>query len=78
MFTRGRIDHFSVDLPDVETFEAVRRNLVELGATNGNVRDFGFVRILSFEDPDQMNVEIALRTGGAPLTMAQSRVETYT
>ena len=78
MFQRGHIDHFAIALPDAATFEMVRRRLVEAGASEGRVRDFGFVRILSFVDPDGMNAEIALSGQGRPLTMAESTTEAYT
>lgn len=77
MFHRGHIDHFAISLPDRATFEVVRTRLIHAGATEGQVRDFGIVKILSFVDPDGMNCEIALQTSGRPLTMAESTTEAY-
>lgn len=65
MFDRGRIDHFALDVPDAETFDRVREDLVARGASDGRVTDFGVVRVLSFSDPDGHEVELAHWVGGA-------------
>lgn len=77
IFQRGHIDHFALDFVDAEDFETARRRLFEAGATTGQVRDFGVIKVLSFTDPDHMECEIALWKEGKPLTMAQSTVEPY-
>lgn len=65
MFARGRTDHFALNAPDVETFEALRSRLLERGVTDGEVTDFGVVRVLTFTDPDGHTVELAHWVGGA-------------
>lgn len=78
MFQRGHIDHFALNAPDDETFQELRRRLVEAGATEGRVRDFGVVSLIAFSDPDGMECELAIWREGAPLTMAQSKTQDYT
>ena len=65
MFARGRIDHFALNAPDAETFDALRSRLLERGATDGEVTDFGLVRVLVFTDPDGHAVELACWVGGS-------------
>jgi catechol 2,3-dioxygenase-like lactoylglutathione lyase family enzyme len=63
-FQRGRIDHFALNLADMETFERLRLALVERGASDGVVTDFGIMRVLSFTDPDGHTLELAHWVGG--------------
>lgn len=77
IFQRGHIDHFALDFSDAQGFETARRRLFKAGATSGQVRDFGVIKILTFTDPDGMECEIALWKEGKPLTMAESTVEAY-
>ena len=77
IFERGHIDHLALDFEDAESFEIARRRLFEAGCTTGQVRDFGVIKIMTFNDPDGMECEIALWKDGTPLTMAQSTVEAY-
>ena len=65
MFSRGRIDHFALHVADAETFDRLRSVLVERGATDGRVTDFGVTRVLSFHDPDGHVVELADWVGGS-------------
>jgi catechol 2,3-dioxygenase-like lactoylglutathione lyase family enzyme len=58
MFERGRVDHFALDVPDAETFERARADLVARGASDGRVTDFGVVRVLSFSDPLQWRTRL--------------------
>lgn len=62
MFDRGHIDHLALRVTDVETFEELRRRLVEAGACDGSVTDFGSVRSIWFEDPDGMGCEVCITT----------------
>ena len=64
MFQRGRIDHFALNVADAETFERLRSDRVERGASDGIVTDFGIMRVLSFTDPDGHTVELAHWVGG--------------
>jgi len=59
MFQRGRIDHFALNVPDAETFEWLRTQLIARGSTDGTVTDFGVMRVLTFTDPDGHSVELA-------------------
>ena len=58
MWGRGRLDHFGLQAASAESFEAIRRRLVERGASDGNVNDFGSVRSLFFRDPDGLEGEV--------------------
>ena len=64
MFQRGRIDHFALNVADAETFERLRSDLVQRGASDGTVTDFGVIRVLSFTDPDGHTLELAHWVGG--------------
>ena len=77
MFTRGHIDHFALNVADLSSFETLRRRLVECGASDGRIRDFGMVQVMAFQDPDGMECELALWKEGALLTMAESKTEDY-
>lgn len=59
MFQRGRIDHFALNAADRETFEQLRDELLSRGLTDGDVTDFGVLRVLTFTDPDGHSVELA-------------------
>jgi catechol 2,3-dioxygenase-like lactoylglutathione lyase family enzyme len=60
MFERGHLDHLALGADSPESFEEVRRRLVERGATDGNVEDLGAFHSLWFRDPDGMHVELTL------------------
>lgn len=72
MFQRGHLDHVSLNVPDEETFDVLRRRLVERGASDGDSRDFGAVRTVAFPDPDGWWGEIAIWTGGDPVPLDQA------
>lgn len=74
MFGRGHLDHFALNCPDEETFERVRRRLVEHGACDGTVTDWGAIKTCTFRDPDGMELEIALWEDGEPLRF-EDRIE---
>ena len=63
MFARGHIDHFALTAADADTFEALRARLVEVGATNGEVTEFGVARSVYFRDPDGMSCEVLVAVG---------------
>lgn len=77
MFDRGHLDHLAIDVGDAETFQLLRARLVDVGASDGTVTDFGSVRSVWFEDPDGMGAEIALWSDGAPLSFDDRRQEDY-
>jgi catechol 2,3-dioxygenase-like lactoylglutathione lyase family enzyme len=59
-FDRGHLDHLALTAASNETFEVLRRRLVEHGACDGAVDDLGAFHSLWFEDPDGMRVELAV------------------
>lgn len=75
MFQRGHIDHLALAVPDEATLQLVRRRLVEVGASDGTLTDFGPVRTVDFRDPDGMSCEVARRAEGEPRTFEDRRVE---
>jgi catechol 2,3-dioxygenase-like lactoylglutathione lyase family enzyme len=60
MFGRGRLDHLGVRAASIEAFAEIRRRLVELGASDGFVTDFGPVLSLFFTDPDGLEAEVCV------------------
>ena len=77
VFQRGHLDHLAIAIDDAETFEEVRTRLVEAGAADGTVTDFGALRTVWFEDPDGMGAEIAIVADGAPLAFDERGQERY-
>jgi catechol 2,3-dioxygenase-like lactoylglutathione lyase family enzyme len=59
MGTRGHIDHVALKVEDEDALQTVRRRLVDAGASDGTITDFGVIRLLSFEDPVGMEGEVA-------------------
>jgi catechol 2,3-dioxygenase-like lactoylglutathione lyase family enzyme len=60
MFGRGRIDHMGLEAASQEAFDEIRRRLIERGATDGFVTDFGVAISLFFTDPDGLEGEVLL------------------
>jgi catechol 2,3-dioxygenase-like lactoylglutathione lyase family enzyme len=60
MWGRGRIDHVGLGAATPEAFEEIRRRLVEAGASDGHVNDFGGALSLFFRDPDGLEGEVLL------------------
>jgi catechol 2,3-dioxygenase-like lactoylglutathione lyase family enzyme len=60
MFERGRIDHLGVRAASLDAFIEIRRRLVQRGATDGFVTDFGPVLSLFFTDPDGLEAEVCV------------------
>ena len=58
MFGRGRLDHMGLQAADLESFEEIRRRLMERGANDGVVTEFGRKISLFFRDPDAMECEV--------------------
>lgn len=77
VFNRGHLDHFALDVADAATFEELRHRLVEHGATDGVLTDFGVTRNVWFEDPDGHGCEIALWCHQEPRTFDDRLVEPY-
>lgn len=77
MFDRGHLDHLALDVADQATFEDLRARLVEAGASNGDVTDFGRVRSVSFVDPDGLDGEIAQWVDAPVRTFEERLVEAW-
>ena len=60
MFGRGRIDHLGLHAASLEAFEEVRRRLIERGAADEFVTDFGSILSLFFRDPDGLEGEVCV------------------
>ena len=60
MFGRGRIDHLGLQAASLDAFETVRDRLIQRGATDGFVTDFGPVLSLFFRDPDGLEGEVCV------------------
>ena len=58
MFGRGRLDHFGLNARSRETFEHVRTRLMQLGASDGTITDFGAALSVFFRDPDGLEAEV--------------------
>jgi catechol 2,3-dioxygenase-like lactoylglutathione lyase family enzyme len=60
MFGRGRLDHLALQAASLEAFDEIRRRLVDRGASDGFVTDFGPVLSLFFRDPDGLEGEVCI------------------
>ncbi len=60
MFGRGRIDHFALRAASVEAFETIRGRLIDRGASDSFVTDFGPVLSVFFRDPDGLEGEVCV------------------
>ncbi|MDP8929803.1 MAG: VOC family protein [Actinomycetota bacterium] len=76
-FDRGHLDHLAINVQDAEAFELLRSRLVDEGATDGTLTDFGAVRTVWFQDPDGMGCEIATWSTGVPRAFEDRIQEPY-
>lgn len=60
MFARGRLDHLGLQAASLEAFEEIRRRLIERGAADEFVTDFGPVLSMFFTDPDGLEGEVCV------------------
>ncbi len=60
MFGRGRVDHLGLRAASIDNFTEIRRRLVEHGATDGFVADFGPVLSVYLTDPDGLEAEVCV------------------
>jgi catechol 2,3-dioxygenase-like lactoylglutathione lyase family enzyme len=60
MWGRGRIDHIGLAAASHEAFAVIRNRLVESGASDGTVNDFGGAFSIFFRDPDGLEGEVLL------------------
>ena len=65
MFGRGRLDHLALQADTIETFEEIRRRLMEAGAADDIVTDFGSMLSLFFRDPDGLECEVCVENPDA-------------
>ena len=61
MFGRGRIDHLGLHAASLDAFDVIRDRLIERGATDGFVTDFGPILSLFFRDPDGLEGEVCVQ-----------------
>jgi catechol 2,3-dioxygenase-like lactoylglutathione lyase family enzyme len=60
MWGRGRIDHVGLAAASQEAFDTIRARLIETGASDGTVTDFGGAYSIFFRDPDGLEGEVLL------------------
>jgi hypothetical protein len=60
IFGRGRLDHLALQAASLEAFETIRGRLMERGANDGFVTDFGPILSLFFRDPDGLECEVCI------------------
>lgn len=58
MWGRGRLDHFGLHAASRASFDTITQRLVECGASDGKVNDFGAVLSLFFRAPDGLEGEV--------------------
>jgi catechol 2,3-dioxygenase-like lactoylglutathione lyase family enzyme len=65
MFGRGRLDHLALEAASLEAFDKIRERLLDRGATDGFVTDFGHILSLFFRDPDGLEAEVCVQNPDA-------------
>lgn len=70
IFHRGRLDHLALNVRERDEFERLRERLVALGASSGEVTDYGALLGITFEDPDGLWCELCWMRPGATLADA--------
>ena len=63
MWGRGRIDHVGLAAASKDAFDTVRARLIEAGASDGTVTDFGSAYSIFFRDPDGLEGEVLFPKG---------------
>jgi catechol 2,3-dioxygenase-like lactoylglutathione lyase family enzyme len=58
MWGRGRIDHLGLHAASPDAFATIRQRLIDAGASDGTVNDFGGVHSMFFRDPDGLEGEV--------------------
>lgn len=58
MWGRGRLDHFGLQAACREAFDVIVGRLVERGASDGTVNDFGSMLSVFFRSPDGLEGEV--------------------
>ena len=65
MFGRGRLDHLALQADSLDAFETIRVRLMERGAADDFVTDFGPMLSLFFRDPDGLECECCVENPDA-------------
>ena len=65
MFGRGRIDHLGLQAASKEAFDTIRGRLMDAGACDGFVTDFGPMLSVFFRDPDGLEGEVCVANPAA-------------
>lgn len=65
MFGRGRLDHLALQAASFEAFEEIRRRLMDRGAADAFVTDFGPMLSVFFRDPDGLECEVCVENPDA-------------
>jgi catechol 2,3-dioxygenase-like lactoylglutathione lyase family enzyme len=65
MFGRGRLDHLALQADSLDAFETIRARLMERGAADDFVTDFGPMLSLFFRDPDGLECECCVENPDA-------------
>jgi catechol 2,3-dioxygenase-like lactoylglutathione lyase family enzyme len=65
MFGRGRLDHLALQAESLDAFETIRARLMERGAADDFVTDFGPMLSLFFRDPDGLECECCVENPDA-------------
>lgn len=65
MFGRGRLDHLAVQAASLEAFETIRERLMDRGAADDFVTDFGIMLSVFFRDPDGLECEVCVENPDA-------------
>jgi catechol 2,3-dioxygenase-like lactoylglutathione lyase family enzyme len=60
MFGRGPLDHLGLQAASLDAFEEIRRRLIERGAADEFVTDFGPILSMFFTDPDGLELEVCV------------------
>ena len=60
MFGRGRLDHIAVQAASLDAFDTIRGRLMDRGAADDFVTDFGPLLSLFFRDPDGLECEVCV------------------
>ncbi len=65
MFGRGRLDHLALQAASIADFETIRQRLMDRGAADDFVTDFGPMLSLFFRDPDGLECEVCVENPDA-------------
>jgi len=65
VFGRGRLDHLALQAASFEAFEEARNRLMDRGAADDFVTDFGPMLSVFFRDPDGLECELCVENPDA-------------